>query len=139
MAAGMKLYWSFNSLPELSHLGPEARQTLLRRHVGWNRWIDMLIPPAFIGLLCALAVSSLMDGFPRSIMSLLVFAGLALVIATAVYQFSMLRIRAALRLQIMRELRGQQLPSCLKCSYDLAGIEASRCPECGSPVKVPKR
>lgn len=52
----------------------------------------------------------------------------------AFYQFSLIRIRGQLRIDLERRMRsGEKLPVCIRCGYAISD-RVERCPECGAAV-----
>ena len=121
--------WTIGSLPELAILDSADRRQLLRRLPMRRLYAGLVTQSAFLGLL----VGSFLYGV---LFRKLAVAGIF--VAAAWYRFALLRVRAALRLELMRrsEETQQQLPVCLRCGYDLAAVQVDRCPECGAPSRV---
>lgn len=86
----------------------------------------------FTGLFIPLSIA-----FEPLAIAAMVIMGLTL--SVAVYQWSFLRIRAQLRLFLKEHYLGRKLPLCLGCGYNLEGVDAQRCPECGASIIVPDR
>ncbi len=124
----MKFYWRIRSLPELDHLTGEQRSALLKRCVGW--WF--MCRQVIFCLLIGIAVT----GCLGSQLHIAIAAPIGLLIVMAAYQFDIHRTRVDIQMQIIEMYRGQQLPICLNCGYDLRSIEVSQCPECGAAVRA---
>lgn len=123
----MKLYWRIRSLPELDHLSDEQRSQLLKSHVrrgtiGTILYSTILI---IVAVRCLYAFCPLPIALP---------SGILLIVATHLYGIR--SIRVAIQMQIIEMYRGQQLPICLNCGYDLRNIEVTQCPECGAAVRA---
>ncbi|UCD74729.1 MAG: hypothetical protein JSV91_13195 [Phycisphaerales bacterium] len=136
----MKLCWSLETIPELSHLTPEQRREAIRSSVSKVRRLWLVVWPLIMGILTggfAFIATGVFVGTSRGPETAVgIGIGCAVVGVVVFHQYQFLRIRSMLRLQIMRELAGERLPACLRCHYDLRGSTESRCPECGAPVIV---
>ncbi len=131
-----RLVWRFRSLPELDHLDPGERRSLIRNTVPRGKMLGLSIQSAVLGFtLGGIAFGMALNYLPIYAAAFLWLVGGALV-SGAWVQFQMLRVRAALRLTMMEELTGRQLPVCLTCGDNLRAGHV-RCPECGSPIVVP--
>ena len=127
--------WTISSFREFSHLTPAQRRALLAS-IGPRRVaVAYILRSLFVGFVVGAAFALL---FRRSVVAEPLGIGLALVVAVGWYRFELLRLRARIRNEIMYLSRGEQLPACLRCGYDLQdAAERSLCPECGAAVKVP--
>ncbi len=131
----MRFSWTIGSLPELGHLPDRERRALLRSCVSWRTYGAIAGRSAFAGLVAMVVAAATLPGStPMSVSASLGGAALLLA-AAATWQYSIFRIRIALRSELLRGLRGTMLPVCLRCGYDLRAIRADRCPECGAPTR----
>jgi hypothetical protein len=124
-------------MPELGELGVQERKSLLAQANAKSVQSHLLAySSVFSALPAAAAFYATGDASQAwvSIPSAIVAFVLVWVI---VYQYQLIRIRAAARLEIMKLLKGRRLPVCLRCGYDLTAIESDRCPECAAPIRVP--
>src|SRR5690606_38736188 len=101
----MRLYWSFASMPELSHLTPEQRRKLLAASNIRRFFIGVLVRGIGVGLLVAAFVVNFFRNASPIVQTLLaVIAGAIALIA--LFQLQMICARSKMRLQIMESLRG---------------------------------
>ncbi len=132
----MALYWTIGALPELNHLSERERHHVLRTCAGPSVYFRLFRTAIFYGLATAAISLTIVSRYvPRD--TTLIVSGIAAVLTVIVsYQFCMRIIRADLRLTLINGFRGERLPICLGCGYDLKGIEGDQCPECGKGVVV---
>ncbi len=136
--ASVRLYWTFNALPELNHLSKDDRRKVLRRARATPVWIGLWIRSALMALLAgALIVFILQNAAASDATTISLTCSSVVVLAAAFFQIQFILQRAAMRNEIMRLLRGQRVPVCLECGYDQSDNTTDRCPECGSTTRVP--
>jgi len=131
------MYWTIGTIPELDHLAGEQRRQLLKRCVGWRTYAALIARSLLVGLLASVAIFAALSPIVPSTSAAVPFWTVLLVIAIAFYHFLLLRVRSALRLELKQTFRGEVLPMCLKCGYNLESVDGNRCPECGAPIRVP--
>jgi predicted RNA-binding Zn-ribbon protein involved in translation (DUF1610 family) len=133
------MYWRIQSFPELEHLPPEAREQMVQRSMGWANSLRLLLWVAFIAGLWTLIIGGLAGllFLPRRGLPPWWYLGLWAFFAVASYQYRLIRIRGQLIMFLEKTARHKPLPMCLRCGYDLKGLTASRCPECGQ--RIPRR
>lgn len=133
----MRFIWSFRAIPELNHLDEQQRRDLISRCVNWRVRVSFAGESLFVGLFCSWVAMVLVAGWVSKPL-MLVAGGLVMAAGSMLwFQFEFLRIRAALRLHLKQAFRGQRLPVCLNCGYNLTGTTSTRCSECGHTVIVP--
>ncbi|MAE63917.1 MAG: hypothetical protein CMJ18_06555 [Phycisphaeraceae bacterium] len=128
------MYWTIGSFPELGVLTVPQRRVLLKQCAGARTYVWLVIKAWLMAALVSILLSPVLLRFMPHEVNWIV--GVVLILLS--YQFLLLRIRASLRLQIKIAYKGQKLPMCLDCGYDLESVTTSRCPECGAPIRVPK-
>ena len=127
------MYWLISQFPELDHLEPRQRAQVLA-HVPWWTYPVMVgraaLSALFIG---AITAGLLAAGFGTDAAA---FGAVPVAGAIAVffYRYQLARLRTAMRRTILEALRGERLPFCFQCGYNLRDSIADRCPECGSPA-----
>lgn len=137
-------YWTFMSLPELSHLNKEQRRKL----------IDNYAPSAEFPIIVKCGVFAIFGGtvFTSIVFGLIERHAIMLgnpfdlfVLSTSIvsvfivaYQVYLQAVRASLRNYLKQALRGEKVPMCLDCGYNLEVSTDDRCPECGARVRVPR-
>lgn len=127
------MYWLISQFPELEHLERRQRAQVLA-HVPWWTYPVMVaravLPALFLG---AITAGLLAAGFGSDAAA---FGAVPVAGAVAMffYRYQLARLRTAMRQTILEALRGERLPFCFKCGYNLRDSIADRCPECGSPV-----
>jgi hypothetical protein len=127
------MHWLISRFPELDHLEPDQRAHLLRQVPWWT--YPLIIGRAVIAALLIGVIAGvwLAAALGVSIAALAVMP-LAAGIATGLYGYQLARVRGVMRRAIADGFRGKRMPFCFECGYDLRGLDAPRCPECGSPV-----
>lgn len=136
MIAAMKLCWTFNGIPELSHLGADEKRQLIRQAVGVRGRVSLFVRSILFGMVFSGALAMFIGW--RSELYVYIVTPCGLLLAIAWWQIELLRIRSELRQVVKDAFRGERLPACLKCGYDLRGSAVDPCPECGAPVRVPR-
>ena len=134
------MYWRLTSMPELQHLTPDQRRTLIRRCLGkWIMWQiigNSIALGALFGTLPGAVIanaSPLGDSF-----ALTVSLTVSIFLACLAYWVRLVRIRGSMLTWLKRYGRDHPLPICLGCGYDLEGAASPTCPECGARI-VPLR
>jgi hypothetical protein len=126
------MYWTIGSFPELDHLEPHERARLMRL-VPWWIYAKIISRYALLGLIIGLPVSAIISmesgGAPVPIM-----LGMMIPVVIAGYIYELKRMRRSLRETIAEAFRGQTLPFCMNCGYDLRAAVGEECPECGAAV-----
>ena len=131
----MRLYWRLSDLPELGHL-PEAYRGELIRHARGKRFVISTIAKSlFLGLFFGGIAATLSSMAPVAVRGIIAIFGLAVGFGAG-YLLCVLRVRAELRLFLMRAFKDGTLPVCFKCGYDLTAATGSTCPECGAKIQV---
>lgn len=128
------MYWTIGSFPELEHLAPHERAQVMQR-VPW--WIYLaivgryIIPAALIGAIVAVGIFQEVHaaGWPAFLVTMIG----ALILG---YAYELRRLRRSLQRTIIEAFRGQRLPFCIACGYDLRAATSGTCPECGAGVMV---
>jgi hypothetical protein len=126
--------WTIAQFPELDHLTPDQRTTLLRNIPRWT-YAVIVARSLILGVMpVALVVAAWWHGLgpDRALLCL----GLAPVIATACYRLQLREVRVIMRNEIAQSFRGQRPPFCFHCGYDLRASAETRCPECGRDARV---
>ncbi len=130
------LYWTIKQLPEVKHLTPEQWASLTERvdlaDIYWSLGRRSCLLAGIAGII-GWSVFASTSVQIAAVAAAIAFTGTAVFI----WRLLLLRIRAALRLTLKQQLRGQRLPVCLDCGYDVRGGESDRCPECGALVVPP--
>lgn len=138
MAPRMRMLWTFSSMPEFEHLSPRGRQRILRAAGVGKAWVWIFARSVFIGMLAhAASYNTILTKVASPEVRMIAAATVGLLVAAAVMQAQMHLTRITMRAQIMKLLRGECVPVCLKCGYDQAGNPTERCPECGASIRVP--
>lgn len=130
--------WRIESFTELEHLAPEDRKRLVRQCLGGLGFLRVMSSPVFVGGVIGFWGGMLLAtvvGMPRPWLDTLVVASM-LGGALAGYQFTLIRIRSALRMYLEKAAKTKRLPMCLGCGYNLEGLHGKTCPECGQAVGV---
>jgi hypothetical protein len=128
------MFWTIGQFPELDHLEPAQRATLLRR-VPWWTYPQMAILAAVgaAGIAgAAAAIAYGVTGSERAAVAVFVVAEGAA--AVALYQVVLQRVRRAMRAEIAEGFLGRRPPFCFGCGYDLRAFTDDRCPECGRAI-----
>lgn len=133
--------WTIRTLPELSHLTVAQRRELLKRYVGSRTYFaillrSFLVAAATLAALAFFGAYSVGDAL-SPVPAMVITSFLAMGAGIIWYRFSLLRIRAAVRYHLKIALKGDVLPVCLTCGYNLQSAVADRCPECGATTRVP--
>jgi uncharacterized paraquat-inducible protein A len=123
-------------MPELSHLKPDDRRRLLANVKAGRLMTGIIVRSLGMSLLAALIAGALIS-WPSRMVSILAACVVGTLVFSAIYHGHMLFIRAQIRFHMMKASRGERVPVCLKCGYDLIASQQDRCPECGAPVRVP--
>jgi uncharacterized membrane protein YeaQ/YmgE (transglycosylase-associated protein family) len=135
----MPLYWTIRAFPELAHLRERERHHLLRTCAGpgvhYGLFLRSVLWGAFGAVISIPCLHFLTDLFSAAIHTIFVAVTGAIVTLLA-YQWSMRIIRADLRFELIEAFRGERLPVCLRCGYNLTGIHGDECPECGGGIRV---
>jgi hypothetical protein len=131
------MYWTIGSFPELEYLEPQERAQLLQR-VPWTTIYAKIISRyVFLGVLVGLlGVAIVQREF--NLTEPIAFLVPMVLVVIAGYVHELNRMRRSLRRTIIDAFRGQKLPFCMNCGYDLRAAERNRCPECGAAVMVTK-
>ena len=127
------MYWLISQFPELEHLEPRQRAQVLV-HVPWWTYPLMVARAALPALLLGGITAGVLSAGFGSDAAALGAVPVAGAIAVFFYRYQLARLRTAMRQTILHALRGQRLPFCFQCGYNLRDSVADRCPECGSPV-----
>lgn len=125
--------WRIESFTELEHLALEDRKRLVRQCFGRTGFLRMMILPVLVGGGCGAWLGLMMFdflGIPRPWFDILV-GGAVLAGALLGYQFELIRIRGQLLIHLEEMAGTQKLPMCLRCGYNLEGLQSKTCPECG--------
>jgi uncharacterized paraquat-inducible protein A len=128
------MYWTIGSFPELNHLEPEERAAILRRLPRWTS-LKIILRAARPAFFFAVIPMAFVGGVPvsvRAIAFLIVFVPVGI----CFYLSYIGRIRIQMRETIAEAFRGERLPFCMNCGYDLRAAAEERCPECGAAVKA---
>ena len=125
---GRWLAWWFPDLTRIE--SASARRTLWRsafRPVSdsWAYRASIILP--YTGCLFALLVG------PR-IVDIWIVVVVAAFLMTLSYPAALWPVRRRITHNLRRILNERGLPTCLKCGYDLTGIESGVCPECGTKI-----
>ena len=132
----MPLHWRIGSLPELAHLSPRRRRQLLRRNLSVWAYVAVASRCVVLGIVAAPLAGLTVAGTSTTLARMMMLPAFLLVVLLT-YQRWVRRTRSDLQAYLREAHAGASLPVCLECGYDLEGIEADRCPECGEWVKVP--
>ena len=128
------MFWTIGQFPELDHLEPHERAHLLRQ-VPWSLYTKIITRYFFVGVvggLCAVAIVERMFGYANPV----VFIAASILVLLAGYLFELQRMRRSLRRTILHAYRGERLPFCMYCGYDLRAAATNKCPECGRGIVV---
>ena len=129
--------------PELDRLPDKPAQDELYGKV-WgvimrrpSFWITMVIAPGVLALFLALSLIYLRRWLPISSSMIgaingAIVGGLSMVMAQVL-------LRNPIQKEIRRQMNIADIPTCMRCGYDLQGNETGRCPECGHvPEETPR-
>jgi hypothetical protein len=129
--------WKISQFPELDHLDPHQRATLLAQLPWWTYPVLLLragMAAGFAGIavggIVAQSVFQLFSGLTLALTALLSTAAAAGA-GIVVYLGELNRLRTTMRAEIAKGFAGCRPPFCFACGYDLRTCGAPRCPECG--------
>lgn len=125
------MIWLINHFPELDHLEPEQRRQALAQ-VPWWLYPAMLGLAGVAALIVGVVVAALVFEFSGSKKFAVLGLPVAVGAVVPLYCLQLSLIRRAVRRTIYDAFRGERLPFCLGCGYDLRASETPRCPVCGS-------
>lgn len=141
----LQLYWRLSSLPELAHLRESDRRELLHRHLPRGTWRSIISSMVGLGFVAAIVTTVTLSGLRRNgqpmvepMGAVTLFLIAFTLVAAITYQFRILQIRSQLRRFLKDAFKGERLPMCIECGYDMHGTSQDHCPECGSACRVPK-
>ncbi len=138
----MVMIWTIAALPELQGLTTAERRTLLQGTFSIRSRIIEVVRRGLVALLAALCTGAVMHHLTRQAdIAALVAVAVLVVGFLALHLWRIGSIRRQLQWEIVERHRGQRLPLCLKCGYDLTQNDQStrQCPECGAGVWVKER
>jgi uncharacterized paraquat-inducible protein A len=136
----MRNYWTLSSLPELSHLPSKKRRQLIRQVMRVRDWVRSFMRAILFGALFGSAIhtfvvrSMLKSASPT--IEVFCFVLPAVFVMLVSYLFDIHFIRNTVRRQVVELLRGERLPVCFGCGYNLSAVTEDRCPECGKGIRV---
>jgi hypothetical protein len=127
------MVWLISQFPELDHLEADQRAQVLAR-VPW--WTYPLVTASAIvpAILLSAAIGACVAIGLRSIAAAIIIVPLTATTAIGLYAYQLSRLRTTMRRAIADAFRGERLPFCFECGYNLRDSDAARCPECGGPV-----
>jgi len=128
------MHWFISQFPELDHLEAHQRAQLLRGLPWWTYPLILaaaVIPSLPLGALTTAWLAMTL----RSGAAALFGIPVAVATAAGLYVYQLSRVRRVMRREIAEAFRGERLPFCFKCGYNLRDSDAPHCPECGSPVR----
>lgn len=130
-----------SQLPEMGHLSPGERATIIRDLGGWKLYAGLFLRSAFHGGLAGLLIGGIISSaIPNPMPD--DFVEYFIILTTVIggllyYQHLVYRLRRGVREEMKRQLAGRPSPVCFGCGYNLEGSEKSdTCPECGAAVVV---
>jgi hypothetical protein len=129
----MGLYWTYKSLPEFRNVSPTLRGQVWRRCLNRapaKRWHS----PALVGAVFAVGLSRELAfrwvGLSRDFLPASAF--------TLVGALTYLMLWKQVMLHQARVFIPEEMPGhCTGCGYNLCGLEANCCPECGTAIVKP--
>lgn len=130
-------YWTVAQFPEVCDLDPSRKRRLLA-FVPRTFYLQLVLRS--FGF--ALPVDAVAWLFWRGVVPLpfdgILFALLLAPLALFRYAIYLRALRVDVQSAIFDGSRGQRLPVCLHCGYDLRGTATDACPECGRNVHAPR-
>ncbi len=129
------MYWRVGQFPELNHLTAEERERILR-HLPRSTYFLMVARAFVVTVVVALLTGARLAKVSPAL-CLTTIAAVSLGGTVVVYQLQIRHFRRVMRRSIAMAFRGERLPFCLGCGYDLRGSNSDACPECGAMTIVP--
>jgi hypothetical protein len=126
------MHWHISQFPELDHLEPDQRAHVLRQVPWWTYPIVIaraVIPSLVVGAIAGVWMADTLRWYAAALV-----LPIAVALAAGLYGYQLARVRSIMRRVIADGFRGERMPFCFKCGYDLRGLASIRCPECGSDV-----
>ena len=131
------------SLPELAHLEKDQRRKLINDCAGSFPEGKIIVKCGFFGLICGFIIASIVHGMIGNrewgVFGMILAPSCMVIVFVLTYQFYLQAVRASLRNYVKQAMRGEKMPMCLECGYNLSACTTERCPECGAPVRVPEK
>ena len=130
-----EMFFLISQFPELNHLEPAERTTVLRK-VPWWTYPAIVFGSILLALISSMLVVVILEHWlrPSEAEPLLLFGILVIAFAVLWYALAIRSIRADVRRFIAQAYAGQKPPFCFKCGYDLRSAREECCPECGQAV-----
>ncbi len=135
----MRFFWTFRSLPELNHLTEEQKQQVIRSAVTGKVRRALAFKVVAAGVFFGGISAAVFANWAAVAMGAVAAVLFGAFIGALTFQVEMTDIRLTLRRFLFEHFRGEKLPVCFRCGYNLTGNPTDRCPECGANVRVPQK
>ena len=127
-------------IPEVQSLPTATRTLVLSKAKApgpFRLWKSTFVQSVAFTLVLTLLGHNAWFGTLAPLPAMAFIIGILLVSMMIMHAWKITRIRGQIRFGIEEASRGGWTPICTRCGFDCSRAQSDRCPECGSPRKIP--